>query len=38
MEPPSGYEDEQQRLRDICGEGGFETEDGYFIPESWDPS
>jgi hypothetical protein len=35
---PYGYEDEQERLRDIYGEGGFETDDGNFFPESWDPS
>jgi hypothetical protein len=32
------YEDEQQRLIDQYGEGGFETGDGHFFPESWHPS
>jgi hypothetical protein len=32
------YEDEQQRLIDQYGEGGFETDDGHFFPESWTPS
>jgi hypothetical protein len=35
---PPHYEDEQERLRDKYGEGGFETDEGYFFPESWDPS
>ncbi|MBW2741836.1 MAG: S1 RNA-binding domain-containing protein, partial [Deltaproteobacteria bacterium] len=38
IQGPPRYEDEQERLRDIYGEGGFETEDGHFFPESWDPS
>jgi hypothetical protein len=31
-------EDEQERLRGTYGEGGFETDEGHFFPESWDPS
>jgi superfamily II DNA or RNA helicase len=38
IQGPIGYEDEQERLREKYGEGGFETDDGYFIPESYDPS
>lgn len=35
---PPHYEDEQERLRDKYGEGGFETDEGYFFSDSWDPS
>jgi hypothetical protein len=38
MQDPPFYEDEQERLRDKYGEGGFETDDGYFIPDSYDSS
>jgi replicative superfamily II helicase len=38
MQGSAGYEDEQERLLDKYGEGGFETDDGFFIPESYDPS
>jgi len=38
MQGPVEYEDEQERLRAKYGEGGFETDNGYFIPDSYDPS
>ena len=38
IQGPAGYEDEQERLRKKYGEGGFEADNGFFIPESYDPA